>query len=246
MNRFTIVINADVGEGVGNEAELLPLLSSCNIACGGHAGNLQLMNQVVNLAKANQVKIGAHPSFPDKKNFGRTILKMTDYELFKSLRHQIILLKKVVSQNHATLNHVKPHGALYNLALVDEKTANIIVEVIKNIDTSIKLYAPFSSMLSIVALKNNVEVVFEAFADRNYNDDLTLVSRQQQDALIISEKAVFEHVKNIVLNQKVKTINGNEIDIKAETICVHGDTPNALKIIKNLHSNLSEIGVIIE
>ncbi|NNK83785.1 MAG: 5-oxoprolinase subunit PxpA [Flavobacteriaceae bacterium] len=246
MVRLKIDINADVGEGIGNEADLFPLLSSCNIACGGHAGDLKLMNHLVKLALANTVKIGAHPSFPDKKNFGRSVLKMTDSELFKSLRHQILLLKKVANQNRAILNHIKPHGALYNLALVDTQTAKIIVEVVNSIDNSLKLYAPFKSMLSQVANENGVKVIFEAFADRNYNDDLTLVSRQNQDALIINKEAVLEQVKNMILNQKVMTINGNEIDIITDTICVHSDTHNALQIVKYLHENLSRIGIQID
>ena len=246
MGTYSIDINADVGEGVGNEDQLLPLLSSCNIACGGHAGDIQLMNYVVNLAKINNVKIGAHPAYPDKKNFGRSVLKMSNNELYKSLRHQILLLSKIVNQNRAILNHVKPHGALYNLALIEKKTASIIVDVIKSLDESLLLYAPFESMLSKVAHDNGVQVIFEAFADRNYNDDLTLVSRQKQNALLTNKEAVLEHIKNIILNQKITTFSGKKISIRAQTFCIHGDTPNALEIIKYLHENLNSLGIQIE
>ncbi len=243
--RLYIDINADVGEGLNNEALLVPLLSSCNIACGGHAGNLQTMTTVVNLAKKYGVKIGAHPSFPDRVNFGRELMDISPKSLFKSLRFQVNSLIEVTSRYNSILHHVKPHGALYNLALKDEVTANIIVDVINSFETSLKLYAPYKSVLAERAKRNDVEVLYEGFADRNYNDDLSLVSRKKSNALITEKELVFNHVFNMVFNQKITTVNRVEAPIIADTICVHGDTKNAIEILEYLHQKLEASNVKI-
>ena len=153
---YHIDVNADVGEGVGNELDLMPLLSSCNIACGGHAGDLASMTQVVRLAKAHKVKIGAHPSFPDKDNFGRIDMKMSAADLYSSIKHQIRDLQEVIHSEDAQLHHIKPHGALYNMAAKDEKTANVIIEVVKSISLPVKLYAPYKSIIEDLAIKENI------------------------------------------------------------------------------------------
>ncbi|WP_299099700.1 5-oxoprolinase subunit PxpA [uncultured Winogradskyella sp.] len=240
MKQFSIDINADVGEGVGNEALLMPLVSSCNIACGGHTGDLESMAEVVKLAKVNGVKIGAHPSFPDKMNFGRTVMKLSKDELFKSLKSQISSLLSIVNSNGVKLHHIKPHGALYNLAAKDEDVSNVIIKVIKSLDCSVQLYAPYNSVLAILAKQENINVVFEAFADRNYNDDLSLVSRLKSGAILHDKKAVLNHVLNIITEQKIRSISGVDVAIIADTICVHGDTQNALEILSYLNLNLGK------
>ncbi len=239
-------INADVGEGVGNELDLMPFLSSCNIACGGHAGDFVSMKTVVRLAKKNNVKIGAHPSFPDKLNFGREIMNLTDVDLYASLKHQIGTLQSVLHNESVFLNHIKPHGALYNLAAKDEKTARVVIEVVKSLSSPIKLYAPFNSVVANIAKQEAVEVVFEAFADRNYNDDLSLVSRKNKDAILHEKEAVLSHVLTMVKQQKVTSISGVDVPIKATTICVHGDTDNALEILKYLSGNLKKNNIQIQ
>lgn len=247
MNEFVSVdINADVGEGIGNEPELMPFLTSCSIACGGHAGDLQTMTNVVQLAKSHKVKIGAHPSFPDLENFGREIMEMSAADLYTSIKHQIRLLQTVLHNEHAQLHHIKPHGALYNLANRDEKTARVIVEVIKSIASPIKLYAPYNSVVANLAANEGVTVKFEAFADRNYNEDLTLVSRANKNAVLESEKEVLNHVLNMVKHQKVRTVNGTQVAIKASTFCVHSDTKNALNILRHLTSGLHENHIKIQ
>lgn len=245
MQNFKIDINVDLGEGVGNEAQIMPYISSCNVACGGHAGDLQTMHNVVQLAKKYGVRIGAHPSFPDKENFGRTPMEMSSTLLFTSVKNQIQSLLKVLKEENARLHHIKPHGALYNLAAVDEKTAKIIIEAIKRIAIPVKLYVPFSSVIADLAIKNNISIVYEAFADRNYNEDLTLVSRKKTNAVIIDENDMFNHVYRIISRGKVKTINGKEIAIKANTFCIHGDNPKAVKLIKNLRQNLKLKDIIV-
>ncbi len=246
MKDTSIDINADIGEGIGNETNLIPLLSSCNIACGGHAGDNDSMKLCVELAKHHRVKIGAHPSFPDKENFGRQIVNMPCAALYQTIKNQIKHLMNVVREQHAALHHVKPHGALYNLAAKDKKTAEVIVEVMKSIHLPLKLYAPYGSVISEIAKNEGVPITYEAFADRNYNEDLSLVSRSNKNAIILDVGKMINHVQNMILHKKVKTINGVEVPIEVETICVHGDHPEALKLIKNLRQNLMASGIKIQ
>jgi len=246
MNAYSIDINCDVGEGIGNEALLMPYISSCNIACGGHAGDKDTMLQVVKLAKAHNVKIGAHPSFPDKENFGRQKMKISCAALFTSLEDQISGLIQVMRKEQVQLHHVKPHGALYNLAVVDEETATVVVEVMKRFHLPLKLYVPYKSVVADIAIQANIPIKYEAFADRNYNTDLTLVSRKKSNALITNSDELIAHVKRMIFDKKVRSVSGVEVAIKADTICVHGDSPNAIELIKNLTKKLSDNNVVIE
>lgn len=246
MKDYNIIdINADVGEGLGNESELMLYLSSCNIACGGHAGDRATMTKVVKLAKKHNIKIGAHPSFPDKANFGRVDMNMSAADLYSSLRKQIEDFQYVLQEENAQLHHLKPHGALYNLAARDENIAQVILEVLKSIAMPIKLYAPYQSVIAELALKENIEVTFEAFADRNYNEDLSLVSRRKTDALLTNKVKILDHILRMVKHEKVRAINGVEVSIKASTFCVHGDTRNALEILKYLNQELPKTKIKI-
>lgn len=244
VKRF-IDINADVGEGLNNEALLMPFLSSCNIACGGHAGNETSMLTVMKLAKEHRVKIGAHPSFPDTANFGRLQMDLPLEALLESLKTQVNALSKIINTGNETLHHIKPHGALYNLANTDKAYAEVIISLIKHYDNSVKLYAPYDSVMAKMAEKNGVKIVFEAFADRNYNDDLTLVLRSQPHALIEEDLQMRDHVLNMVLNSRVKTINGIEKHIKADTICIHGDHPQAVHHLQTLTEQLKQKNIQI-
>ncbi len=246
MKVRSIDVNADVGEGVGNEMLLMPYLSSCNIACGGHAGDIESMTSVVRLAKSNQVKIGAHPSFPDRLNFGRTVMEMTPSDLYTSLKAQIERLQVVAHAEGVVLNHVKPHGALYNLAAKDEGVARVVLKVLKAVNPLLKLYAPYQSEIAKMALLNGVEVVYEAFADRGYEDDLSLVSRVKKGAVLHDKERVFNRVLRMVKDQKITAINGVEVVIKNSTICVHGDTENAVEIVKYLVCKLKENNIRIQ
>ncbi len=239
----SIDINADVGEGLNNEAQLMPFLSSCNIACGGHAGNEKTMTSVVKLAKQHKVKIGAHPSFPDKENFGRLQMDISLEDLLASLKAQVNDLIKVLKTQDEALHHIKPHGALYNLANTDKTYAEVVVLLMKDYDKSVKLYAPYGSIIAKLAEKNGITVLYEVFADRNYNDDLTLVSRSQPNALIEDGTELTEHVLYMLQHQKVKTINGTDKDIKADTICIHGDHPQAEQHLQILTAELIKKGI---
>ncbi len=242
----TIDINVDVGEGVNNELQIMPLISSCNIACGGHAGDVETMRAVVKLAKKHSVKIGAHPSFPDKAHFGRSVLEMSCAALYTSIKGQIKSLMNVVRTEHAAMHHVKPHGALYNRAAVDEDTAKVIVEVMKSIALPLELYVPYGSVIAELAIQENIPIVYEAFADRNYNEDLTLVSRKEVNALISDSNIMFKHVFQMITQQKVATISGVEVGINASTFCIHGDNQKEIYLIKNLIKNLDQAYIHIQ
>ena len=242
----TIDINVDVGEGVNNELQIMPLISSCNIACGGHAGDVDTMRTVVKLAKKHSVKIGAHPSFPDKAHFGRNVLEISCAALFTSIKGQIKSLMNVIRSEHAAMHHVKPHGALYNRAAVDEDTAKVIIEVMKSIALPLELYVPYGSVIAELAIQENIPIVYEAFADRNYNEDLTLVSRKETNAIISDTNVMFKHVFQMIAQQKVTTITGVEVEINATTFCIHGDNPKAVHLIKNLIKKLEHVYINIQ
>lgn len=246
MSFKTVDINADVGEGLGNEALLMPYLSSCNIACGGHAGDAKIMTEVVRLAKNHKVKIGAHPSFPDPLNFGRAVMDISAADLYSSLKSQIRSLQQILHNENAQLHHIKPHGALYNLAAKDEKTARIIIEVVKSIAMPIQLYVPYNSVISKLAEQEKISVTFEAFADRNYEENLSLVSRKKEDAILYENSRILNHVLGMIHREKVTAINGVEVPIKASTFCVHGDTKNAFEILDFLIKELPKYNVKIQ
>ena len=244
MNYY-VDINCDVGEGIGNEAELMPYLSSCSIACGAHAGDINTISETIKLALQHSVKIGAHPSFPDKENFGRKVIAISSKELQVSIENQIVLVRDMLKTLSGTLHHVKPHGALYNLAAIDHDIAQTVVNAIKNTTNNVVLYVPYNSIIEKLALKNNLKIKIEAFADRNYNSDLTLVSRKNKNALITDEDLLLTHLLKMIKEQKVISVDGVEVEIKADTFCVHGDNPNAIKLLKIITKKLSENGVKI-
>lgn len=238
MESFVIDINCDLGEGVGNDHLLMPFLSSCNIACGGHAGDEDTMRQTVQLAKQHRTKIGAHPSFPDKENFGRTEIRLPPEELTSLVLDQIEALDAIAKNENTLLNHVKPHGALYNMATVDVGIAKAIVKAILLFDENVILYAPFGSVMAKLAREQSITVMFEAFADRNYNDDLTLVSRKLDNAVIQNPEVILTHVLRMIKEKKVRSQSGKLFSIQADTLCIHGDNSHAVDIVSYLHQQL--------
>ncbi|MDX1762121.1 MAG: LamB/YcsF family protein, partial [Christiangramia sp.] len=214
----TIHINCDLGEGGKFDEELMPLISACNIACGGHAGNLETMHRTVRLAMEHDVEIGAHPSYPDRENFGRNPVEMSEEDLRLSIEGQVLSLKQITESEGGKLDHVKLHGALYNNAAKDKNIARIIVECLEKLETDFKLYVPLESKISEMAM-GKFDLFFEAFADRNYNEDYSLVSRSNEHALITEKEAVFKHVFSIYNDKKIHTITDSEIGAKADTFC---------------------------
>ena len=235
-----IDINCDVGEGIENEEQLMPYISSCNIACGGHAGNTKSIDDTIALALKHHVKIGAHPSFPDIENFGRKVLDISASALQKSIKDQIGLIQERLRKVDEKLHHIKAHGALYNLSAIDENTATVLVKAVQQTTADVFLYVPYNSVIEKVALANGQKVIYEAFADRNYNNDLSLVSRVQKNAVITDANEVFKHVYQMISQQKVTTIFGDTLYIKASTYCIHGDNPNAIALLKHLVISLKE------
>jgi len=236
-------INCDVGEGLKNESELFPLISSCNIACGGHAGDEQSMRDVVLLAKKHNLNIGAHPSYPDKKNFGRKKIKISIKELKESIESQIITLVNVLGKEKLKMNHIKAHGALYNFSSYDKETAIVIIDLVKKLN--VKLYVPYNSLIFKLAKDEGINTMIELFLDRNYNTDYSLVSRSNKKALITNPKDMLDHVENI-LNNKIVTINNFNIDVKFDTLCVHGDNPGAIKMLQSLNQQLKSKKISIK
>lgn len=238
-------INCDVGEGIQNEHVIMPYISSCNIACGGHFGDANSIDKTLAIAIKNKVKIGAHPSYPDVKNFGRIQLEISDENLKMHLENQMDLFLERLSYFDEKLHHIKPHGALYNALAVDEKLAWLFVEILRKYLKNVFLYVPYNSVIEKVALKNNINIKQEAFADRNYNFDGTLVARSHQNALITSKEKVFEHLYQMIKHKKVITISGDLISMNASTFCFHSDTENALEMIQFVTEKLKNKGVLI-
>ena len=240
-----IDINCDVGEGLNNEHLLMPYITSCNIACGGHFGDKNTIDETIVLAIQNNVLIGAHPSFPDTENFGRKLINISDAAFKESIQNQLNLFMNRLFFFHVKLHHIKPHGALYNAIAVDENLAILFIDTIKKYAIDAYLYVPYSSVIERVAKENNIKIKHEAFADRNYNDDLSLVSRANENALILDKEQVFQHVHRIIKEGKVKTISGKEVKIKADTFCLHGDTKNAIEIVEYVSKKLKNQKIIV-
>lgn len=238
MKIYSIDINCDVGEGVANEAQLFPYISSCNIACGGHTGDRDSMIATVSLAKRYGIGIGAHPSYPDKDNFGRKSLSMDADELSQSIASQIGTLESICLEEGMELRHIKPHGALYNDLAKNEELAHLFLKAIEPYKNKLNLFVPFDSVIERLALKRGFQIMVEAFADRNYNEDLSLVSRSLPNALITKPAEVLEHVLHMVTEQKVRTVANTFTGIKADTYCVHGDTTEALQILTYISKEL--------
>lgn len=237
-----IDINCDIGEGLNNELDILPYISSCNIACGGHAGDIEIMTRVLKLAKRYSLKIGAHPSYPDKKNFGREIMNISSVDLKESIMSQILDLREIALSLGISLHHVKPHGALYNKAAYDDNTANIIIDAVTDIDDQLKIYTPYNSVIAR-SVHKNLKVVTEGFADRSYNKDYSLVSRKLKDAVLTNSDAVLAHVLPMLKQQKLTTISGDHLPFKIDTLCVHSDTDNASMILRNLRDEFIKEGI---
>jgi UPF0271 protein len=229
-------INCDLGEGIGNDEKIMPYITSCNIACGGHAGDERSVTETIRLAKKYGVKPGAHPSFPDRENFGRIPLEISETELKKVLTDQILMIRKIAEKEGVKLHHLKPHGALYNLAVHDQKIAGIIIEVMQEAGNDLILYVPFNSLIEVLSRQYKIPYFYEVFADRAYRDDLSLVSRREQGALIEDPEIIYKRVKKMISEEKVVSNTGKEVVIKADTVCIHGDNPNAVEIARMLNN----------
>lgn len=242
-----IDINSDVGERPealrdGSEEELLKLITSANIACGGHAGDEKTMTGMVSLAKQYNIGIGAHPSFPDRENFGRTEMTLTFDEIKKCVYEQVHSLATIAKNHDAPLAHVKPHGALYNMAAKHTKIAHAIAAAVSSIDNSLILIGLAGSEMLRVWRELGFRVAAEAFADRVYEPDGSLRSRKFHDALITDPDRAAQQALSLVRDGCVIASDGGKLQVKADTICVHSDTPNAVRIVAAVRRALEEQG----
>ena len=237
-------INSDMGEinrllDDGTYEKLMEYVTSINVACGGHAGDETMMAAMVVLAKEKGVNVGAHPSYPDRENFGRNDMNMDANELLDSVRDQIQLLVDIGTNNGVNLSHVKAHGALYNRAVIDEDIAQTIGEAIIQVDPLLKVMGLAGSKMLSVFDSLGLDTMAEAFADRSYESDGTLRNRKYDDALITDPNKAALQAKNMV-ESTVISFEGKAIEMNAQTICIHSDTPNAVAIAEAVREEIKK------
>ena len=246
-----ININCDLGEkskfhSIENDPELLNIVNSANIACGYHAGDEETMNMVIKISKSNGVSIGAHPSFKDRENFGRKKINLNSSEITKLITDQYEILQKISQKHGENVTHIKPHGALNNMACEDFELANTIAKTINNIDKNIIFLVPTGSQMEIAAKKLNMKIACEIFADRNYEDDGNLVSRSKDHALITDPNMAKKHVLSMVKNQALNCFSGKQIPCEIDSVCIHGDNESSLATAKSIKENLVSNGLILK
>jgi len=235
-----------MGEGIGNEFLLMPFISSANIACGFHAGNEAEMKRVVELCLQFNVAIGAHPSFNDKENFGRIEMNLRASEIQQLIQEQLYILNNIVLAAGGKLHHVKPHGALYNMAAKDVRIAKAIANAVKNFDSALVYYGLSGSVMIEAALKAGLNTANEVFADRTYQPDRSLTPRSLSGAFITNTDNAIQQVLQIIQEKKVTTANGEKIAMQAETICIHGDGIHAVEFAKKINHCLVTAGIQIQ
>jgi 5-oxoprolinase (ATP-hydrolysing) subunit A len=243
--KLSVDLNADLGEGSGHDAELFELISSANIATGFHAGDSDTMHAAISAAMQHGVAVGAHPSFFDRENFGRKELKVPNEEVFDAVAYQLGIFQAIASALGVRPNHVKPHGALYNMAVRDEKLADAIAQGIESVDPRLILFAPDNTELARAGETQGLQIAREIFADRNYLKDGWLVPRTRPDALLRDPKEAARRVLRMLREGKVRSVEGRDVDVRGETICVHGDTPGAVEFARELRTQLEREGVRI-
>lgn len=240
---YQVDLNCDLGESfgaykIGMDEQVIPLISSANIACGFHASDPVVMDKTVSMAAAQNIGIGAHPGFPDLQGFGRREMKLSPSEVRALLIYQTGALMAFAKAAGMELQHVKPHGALYNMAGKDESLALAVCEGIRTVDDKLILLGQPGSMMEKAAGKLGLSFAKEVFADRAYEEDGSLVARSKPGAMIEDEQEAVERVIRMVKEGKVRTITGKDISIQADSICVHGDGPKALKFVERIREAL--------
>lgn len=233
-----IDINCDMGEGVGNDDLIMPYISSANIACGYHAGDEQMIQETILLAKTYNVQIGAHVSFLDKEHFGRTEMKLYPDEVYDLVIQQLTIIKKIADDLSVQLSHVKPHGALYNMSAKDIVIAKTIASAVKDLDENLILFGLSGSHSITEAKAIGLKTASEVFADRTYRDDGSLTPRNQPNALINDADKLVQQVLQMINEGMVTTLSGKKIPIVAETICIHGDGEHAVEFAKAIHDSI--------
>jgi 5-oxoprolinase (ATP-hydrolysing) subunit A len=235
-----IDLSADLGEGSPDEEEIWPLISSANVACGGHVGDRESMSYGARRARELRVRLGAHPSYPDRANFGRQSMAMAPAALRASLVEQITALREVAAQEGVSLHHVKPHGALYNDGHHDSALAAVIVEALRQVDRALAIVVSDTSQMASAARAAGTPVIREAFADRRYNADASLVSRKEAGSLLSIEEAA-DQAESLVRRRAVIARDGSRVPIAFDTICIHADMDQALERLRAIYQRLGGI-----
>ncbi|MBE2231644.1 MAG: LamB/YcsF family protein [Chitinophagaceae bacterium] len=240
-----IDINCDMGEGIGNEASLMPFVSSANIACGYHAGDTETILHTLELCREYGVAAGAHPSFRDRMNFGRVERDLPVTELYELVVQQLLIMQEMAEVAGVRLTHVKPHGALYNLSARDPLVAQVIAKAVRGFDSSLLLVGLSGSCSIGQAIELGLSTISEVYADRSYQDDGSLTPRNQPGALITDPAAGAAQVLEMVKTGMVSSLNGVRVPIVAESVCLHGDGPNAIAFAETVSATLKQNGIAI-
>jgi len=235
-----------MGEGMGSDAAIMPFISSANIACGFHAGDEETMKETIGLCIRHQVAIGAHPSFYDRKNFGRTETNLSADEIYDIIILQLRTIDKIAAAQGEKLSHVKPHGALYNLSAKNQEIAAAIARAVKDFDEGLILLGLSGSYSIMQAKAFGLKTASETFADRTYREDGSLTPRSQSNALIADSNKAVEQALQMIKEKTVTTVTGKEIHIVAETICIHGDGEHAVEFAKAIHGALKKENIEIK
>lgn len=243
---LTIDINCDLGEGFPNDSLLMPFISSANIACGFHAGDTDTIKRTIENCVKNKVAIGAHPGFKDRANFGRTEMVLSDCELYDVVAEQIELVLNICTEMGAMLHHVKPHGAMYNMAARDTTMSYIIAGAIKEINPSLILYGLSNSFLISEAEALGLKTASEVFADRTYTPEGMLTPRTEANALLHSTEESLSQVLQMITQQQVRTTDDSLVSLKADTICIHGDGDHALSFAEVICKAMKENNILIK
>jgi 5-oxoprolinase (ATP-hydrolysing) subunit A len=243
--KLIVDLNVDLGEGAGHDDELLELVTSANIACGFHAGDANTMRTSIEAAHARKVAVGAHPSLFDRENFGRKELPVKPTDVFDAVVYQLGIFQAIAEAAGVPPNHVKPHGALYNMATRDDALADAIARGVASVDRHLIFFAPVGSALARAGEAHGLQIAHEVFADRNYCGDGSLVSRSRPDALLHDPMEAAPRVLRMLREGKVCSVDGVDVDVRAETICLHGDNPEAVEFAGSLRSRLEKEGVTI-
>jgi len=243
--KTTVDLNADLGEGCANDEALLQLVSSANIACGFHAGDAQTMQQSVRWALKYNVAIGAHPSFPDRENFGRTAMQLPAEMVFAQVVYQLGALAALCHVEGAKMVHVKPHGMLYNQAATDPKLAEAIARAVFSVDPTLRLVGLAGSELIRAGERLGLTIRQEVFADRRYQSDGTLVPRSQPDALIELDELALQQTLMMVKQQAVISRDAVRVPVQADTVCLHGDGEHALEFARRLRDAFREQDILV-
>jgi len=240
-----ININCDLGEkskhhSTKHDPDLLEIVNSANIACGYHAGDEETMNDTIIISKKNDVSIGAHPSFNDPENFGRKRLNLNEKEIVKLVVKQYEILQSIAEKHNEKVTHIKPHGALNNMACEDINLATTLAKAINDINKDLIYLVPTGSKMEMAAKMFNMKIACEIFSDRNYEDDGNLVSRSKSNALITDPDEARKHVLSMVKNQALNCLSGKQIPCEIDSVCIHGDNISSLSTAKSIRDNLIE------